>query len=97
MKKILFILMVGSLFISCSDDYAPTEHSHDGICARSYYLDYAYDRSYRCYSTWDEQDCLRKEEIESDDDNSSYAYFYITCEEFCAQTTDDCDITSSAP
>ena len=71
MKKLLLIAL---LIVGC--DYAPTEHTHDGICVKRVeegLLSHVY---YTCYSTWTEKDCMSY--------GSIYEWYTRSCDEFCA-------------
>ena len=76
MKKLLIILMVGSLFISCSD-----EDDITGICTtltgsivgeKVLYV-------YSCYDIYTKKECLDR------DDNSARYYEDQDCIEFCEE------------
>ena len=101
MKKLLILAL---LIVGC--DYAPTEHSHDGICAkRTTSFLHIYEGgglatlgqdNYTCYSDWSEKKCLTEMvgTEADDDDHKSYSWFNMTCDEFCAvESSHECTIS----
>ena len=96
MKRLILILIVAGLFMGC--DIAPTEHTHDGICIYKYHEPSLNSFYYTCLSTYQETDCMDKIVTFNDENNEAVEWFSnITCEEFCAQKTTDCNISTDEP
>ena len=90
MKKLLILAL---LFWGC-EGFGVFKHDHDGVCVRAYYS--IPDTKYTCYDEWDEDHCLFYERQKNDDD-IVYAWFHLTCDEYCDLTTKDCTTKSDAP
>ena len=91
MKKLIILAL---LFMGC--DYAPTEHTHehnhdDGVCwdDSANIVDGVVMEGvlYTCYTNYSEIDC------------SGHAFWIsdMTCEEYCAATTNTCTINEEMP
>ena len=90
MKKLLLAIV---LIAGC--DYAPTEHTHEGVCGRKWHS--TVSQSYRCYPDWDEKDCLTEELKYGDEDHVAVSWYYMTCEEFCDIPAEyECSIISGS-
>ena len=82
MKKLLLDIL---LIAGC--DHAPTEHTHEGVCTEA---NPTWDghEAQTCYTDWSERDCLAQElYYEKFSFTRSVAWYYMTCDEFCADST----------
>ena len=90
MKKLLIIAL---LVWSC-EGFGVFKHEHEGVCVKAVYI--AHNTKYTCYDAWDEDHCLFYERYNNDDD-IVYAWFYLTCEDYCDKTTKSCTTNSEEP
>ena len=92
MKKLLLLAL---LIIGCNTS---TDHTHAGSCIYKYDEPSLNSFYYTCFSTDQETDCMDKIVTFNDESNEAVEWFSnITCEEFCAQSTLDCNISTNQP
>ena len=94
MKK---ILILSCLFLFGCDGIGVFSHTHENACIRRYSNDF--ESNYKCYPDWTEKECLWKEHINADNDNSTYSSLSsISCEDFCEQESKwECTIITGSP
>lgn len=100
MKTSRYIVYFGMLFLILScESIGVFNHSHDieGICTRRNCS--GGSCSYSCYPDWTEMECLWKEEVNEENDDITYSYFYgLSCGDFCDQETSwSCNILEGSP
>ena len=50
---------------------------------------------YQCYKNYSESDCIWQENNENT--IGTYSWYYMSCEEFCSQTSHICNTNTDSP
>ena len=95
------ILLIGIsfifFFIACDNTL---DHSHDGVCI-NLQNDGEDSIIYQCYKNYSESDCIWQENVfagtDLENSGGAYSWYYMTCEEFCSQTSHICNTNTDTP